>query len=125
MFRSAVNDVSVVLPDAEMTIRRLLMDRAFAAMKQFAVGNEAPVYELARNDPEAVAFIQGLHPDYPMDWVRDPWPGEVVDPRRQLPGGKAFFSCTVGDIQASIRALLARDAARAAAAEAMLPGKRP
>lgn len=107
-----------------MTTRHLAMDRAFDAMKQFAIGNGAPVYELARSDPEAVAFIQGLHPDYPIDWVRDPWPGEVVDPRRQLPGGKAFFSCTVGEIQASIRALLARNAARAAAIEAMLPARR-
>ena len=114
----------MALPHAtEMRTGHLAMGRAFDAMKQFAVGNEAPVYELARSDPEAVAFIQGLHPDYPMDWVREPRPGEVVDPRRQLPGGKAFFSCTVGEIQASIRALLARDAARAAAVEAILPAE--
>lgn len=108
-----------------MTTRHPAMDRAFEAMHQFAVGNEALVHELARCDPEAVAFIQGLHPDFPIDWVRDPWPAEVVDARRQLPGGQAFFSCTVGEIQASIRAVLAGEAARAAAIEAMFPAKRP
>lgn len=97
------------------------MDRAFDAMKQFVVGNEAPVYDLARNDSEALAFIQRLHPDYPMGWVRDPWPNEVVDPMRQSPDGKAYFSCTIEEILTSIRAILARDAARVAVVEALLP----
>jgi hypothetical protein len=108
-----------------MTTQHLAMDRAFDAMHQFAVGNEAPIYELARVDPEALGFILVLHPEYPITWVRDPWPSELVDPRRQLPDGKAWFSCTVGEIQASVRAMLAGDAARAAAVEALLPEKRP
>lgn len=103
-----------------MTPQHLAMNRAFDAMKQFVVGNEAPVYELARSDPEALAFIQHLHPDYPVGWVRDPWPDEVVDPKRQTIDGKAYFSCTIGEMLASIRSVLARDAARIAAVEAML-----
>ena len=87
-------------------------------MKQYAVGNEALVYEIARKDPDAVRFIRGLHPQYPIDWVRDPWPGEVVGPIGQLMGGKVHCSRTVGEIQDTIRVILARDAALAAAAEA-------
>ena len=102
-----------------MTPKHLAMNRAFGAMKQFAVGNESPIYELARHDPDALAFIQGLHPDDPIDWVRDPGPGEFVDPMRQSTDGKPYFSCTVGEIQASIRAMLAGDAARIAAVEAV------
>lgn len=105
-----------------MTPQHLAMNRAFDAMKQFVVGNEAPVYELARSDPEALAFMQGLHPDYPVGWVRDPWPDEVVDPMCQSIDGKAYFSCTIGEMLASIRSVLARDAARIAAFDAMLSG---
>jgi hypothetical protein len=92
---------------------------------QSAVGNEAPAYELARADPEALGFILVLHPEYPITWVRDPWPSELVDPRRQLPDGTAWFSCTVGVIQASIRVVQAGDAARVGAGEALLAEKGP
>lgn len=95
------------------------MDRAFDAMKQFAIGNEVPLYLLALNDAEAVDFIQRLHPDFPIDWVRDPWPGEVVPPDRELLNGKVYCCRTVGEIQDSIRVMRVRDAARTAAAEAL------
>lgn len=95
------------------------MRRAFEAMHSFAVGDEEPLYVLTLNDAGAVAFILRLHPEYPIDWVRDPRPGEVVPPDRILPNGKMHCCRTVGDIQHSIHVLLARDAARAAAAEAL------
>jgi hypothetical protein len=102
-----------------MTAQNLAMNRAFDAMKQFAVGNEAPVHELARHDSEALAFMRGLHPDYPIDWVRDRWPGEVVEPIRGLMDGKVHCCRTVGEIQEFIRVVLTCDAASAAAAEAL------
>jgi hypothetical protein len=94
------------------------MRRAFDAMHAFAVGDEEPLYMLTLSDPDAVDFISGLHPQYPIDWVRDPWPGEVVPPGRVLPNGKVHCCRTVGEIQHSIHVILARDAALAAVAEA-------
>jgi hypothetical protein len=104
---------------AGMTPQHQAMNRAFDAMKQFAVGNEAQIYELALHDREALGFIQRLHPEYPIDGVRDPWPGEVVDPICALMNGKVHCSCRVGEMQDFIRVVLTREAARLSAAESL------
>jgi hypothetical protein len=100
-----------------MTAQHLAMNRAFDAMKRFAAGDEERLYRLSINDAEAVDFIRRLHPESPIDWARDPWPGEVVPPDRVLLDGKVHCCSTVGEIQHWIRVALARDAARAAVAE--------
>jgi hypothetical protein len=51
--------------------------------------------------------------------ARDRWPGEVVERTRELMDGKVHCCRSVREIQESIRVVLACDAARAAAAEAL------
>lgn len=100
-------------------------ERALVALRQFAAGNQVPVYEFARLDRDALLVIDNLPPQYRVGAYRDPFPDEIVDPARQFIDGTVFCSCTVGDVQHAIRVALAQDAARRAALEAMAETEEP